>query len=386
MKSFRAGLAVLTAAALASHGAWAAGYRLSILAPLPASQTSLAHVLTPSGGVLGESTVTQRCPLSQWVACLVYGHTDRQPRATFWSDRSDSAAQAVPRTLRCLDATLAAIVTWDLPCEALGVNSRGMMVGRSYAGMGAEGAHRPVLWRGPASPPIDLSPRLQDLPPHDSARAVAINEEGVILGRARIRDSSSEYAFLLRDGLPQLLPNAGAVAVRPVAINGTMAIGEGRFDGDGQSGVIVWQLGGGVGTVRAIASPVDHVYASGLSSAGHVTGAYWAPRQGHATQAYLWHQGHAAALQTDPGHDSRGHSVNAAGQVVGTQCAARQDIRGCRASLWTNGIRQDLNALATPPAGHVFVDARAINDRGQIVGWMRGPAGLMQGFLLTPLP
>ena len=383
MKSFVAGLAVLTMAALAGQGAMAAGYRLRVLAPLPAAQTSLAHVLTPTGGVLGESTVTQRCPLSQWVACLVYGYNDRQPRATYWSDRPDATQ---PLTLRCLDTRLAAIATWDMPCEALGANSRGVMVGRSYVGMGAEGAHRPVLWRGPTSPAVDLSPRLEDLPPHDSARAVAINEEGVILGRARIKDTSSEYAFLLHGGVPQLLPSAGAIAIRPVAINGTMAIGEGRFDGDGQSGVIVWQLNGVTSTVRGITGLADHVYASGLSSAGHITGAYWAPLEGHATQAYIWYQGRGAPLQTDPGHDSRGHSVNAAGQVVGTQCAAGEDIRGCRASLWTHGIRQDLNLLAPPPAGHVFVDARAINDRGQIIGWMRGPGGQMQGFLLTPSP
>jgi hypothetical protein len=382
MKSIGAGLAVLTMAALACHAAEAAGYRLRTLAPIGSVHASLAHVLSPSGVALGESTVMQRCPLSQWVACLVYGHTDKQPRAVLWSEHAPD-----PLAVRCLDATLAANATWDLPCEAMAINGKGVMVGRSYAGMSAEGTHVPVLWRSSTAAPVDLTPRLAGLPDHDSARAVGVNDEGAILGRARLKGTSStEYAFLLRDGLAQVLPNAGAVAVRPVAINGTLAIGEGRFGGDGQSGVILWTLGGGTSVLRSVNSPVDHVYASGLSSAGHVTGAYWAPLEGRSTQGYVWHQGWVQSLHTDPGHDSRGHSVNAGGLVVGTHCAPFQDIRGCRASLWTNGVRQDLNKLANPPAGHVLLDARGINDKGQIVGWMMAPSGVMLGFLLNPTP
>ncbi|MFT3857595.1 MAG: hypothetical protein QM742_08900 [Aquabacterium sp.] len=381
MKLSGAGLAVLTLAAMACQGAMAAGYRLRTLAPVADTHVSLAHVLAPTGMALGESTVTERCPLSQWVACLVYGHTDRQPRAVLWRE-----AAPQPQAIRCLDTTLAPVATWDLPCEATAVNSRGTMVGRSYAGLGAEGRQRVVLWPRADAAPVDLSPQMEALPEFDSARAVALNDQGWILGRARLRDTATEYAFVLHDGVAQALPNAGAVAIRPVAINATMAVGEGRYESGGQSGLVIWPLSGGAATVRGIASDVDHVYVSGLSSAGHVTGAFWTPLEGHTTQGYLWFQGRAQILQTDPGHDSRGHSVNAAGLVVGTHCASRQDIRGCRASLWTNGLRQDLNKLTTPPAGHVLVDARAINDRGQIIGWMTNPAGLMRGYLLTPVP
>ena len=380
-KLFGAGLAVLTMAALAGHGALAAGYALRTLPSLGPTQPSLAHVMTPSGVAIGESTVNESCPLSQWVACLVDGHTDKQPRAVLWT-----AHDREPRPLRCLDTTLAPNASWDLPCEAASVNSHGTMVGRSYAGFAAEGRQRPVLWRHPMAAAVDLTPRLEGLPEYDSARAVGINDFGWVLGRARHKGSAAEYAFLLRGKQAQLLSGTGAVAVRPVAINNQIAIGEGRYDEDGQSGVVIWSLEGGATALRSISSPVDHVYASGLSAAGHITGAYWAPLGGHNTQAYLWYQGRAQSLPTDPGHDSRGHSVNAAGQVVGTHCAPGQDIRGCRATLWEGGIRHDLNRMATPPAGHVLVDARSINDHGQIVGWMMSPSGRMHGFLLNPLP
>jgi len=375
-------LAILNLALPAVQDAAAAGYSLRALGAGPASPSTLAHVLAPSGAlVLGESTITRRCPLSQWMACLVDGHTDHQPRAVFWQ-----AKLPAPQPLSCLDTVLAPSATWDLPCEVSDINSQGVMVGRSYAGMNAERAQRAVMWSRPDAPPIDLAPRMASLPAFDSARAVGINDQGWVLGRARLADQHGEYAFLLRDGQAQVLPTAGAVAVRPVALNGKMALGEARYGGDGQSGVIVWHLAGGVTTLRDIASPIDHVYASGLSSAGHVTGAYWSPLEGRVTQAYLWFQGKAQGLQTDPGHDSRGHSVNAAGQVVGAHCEWGLDIRGCRASLWQDGVRHDLNGLVSLPPGQVLVDARRINDKGLIIGWMRDATGRMQGVLLTPNP
>ena len=98
-KSIGARLAVLSVAALVGHGAMAAGYRLRTLAAVNPSQTSLAHVLAPSGLAVGEATVTQQCPMSQWVACLVDGHTDKQPRAMIWGENLHA-----PLPLRCLEA------------------------------------------------------------------------------------------------------------------------------------------------------------------------------------------------------------------------------------------------------------------------------------------
>lgn len=381
MGKFGLKLAIAGLAAVMGGSATAAGYSVRALAPTTASLPSYSHLLGAAGQAVGETFVRRSCPIRQWVGCMMDGHTDRQPRAVLWSPFAQR-----PFQLQCLDATLAPHATWDKPCEPLGLNSKGALVGRSYVGSDAAGAQRPVYWPTATSPAIDLSPKLQGLPAYDSARAVGINDAGWILGRARLSGSNSEYAFLLRDGLSTALPNAGAMAVMPVAINNTMAIGEGRYDTGGRSGVIIWTLGGGTMALRSIGGADDHVYASGLSAAGHVTGAYWSPQAGSNTQAYLWHQGRVHPLATDPGHDSRGHSVNAAGEVVGTHCATGQDIRGCRATVWTHGVRRDLNELTSPPAGFTFVDARAINDQGQITGWMVDTQGLFRGFLLTPRP
>jgi probable HAF family extracellular repeat protein len=47
---------------------------------------------------------------------------------------------------------------------------------------------------------------------------------------------------------------------------------------------------------------------------------------------------------------------------------------------------QDLNSLIAPAPGWTLVEATAINDRGQIVGFGVNPDGQGRAFLLTPTP
>ena len=57
-----------------------------------------------------------------------------------------------------------------------------------------------------------------------------------------------------------------------------------------------------------------------------------------------------------------------------------------RAMVWDpqRGMR-NLNNLTTVPAGFVLGEASAINDRGQITGWMSNGT-MIHAFRLTPLP
>jgi probable HAF family extracellular repeat protein len=379
------GLAVLPLSVLAS------GYSLTALAPLSAGKSSYTYTLNAHGSVVGEAYVSEACPFSQWVSCLVQGYASNQPRAVVWP-----AHAARPSALNCLPATLPPSSSWDKPCEALGLNSRGAMVGRSYFGADATWAQKPVLWASASAAPLDLSPQLQNLPPYVSARAVGINDEGWILGRAvqdtnhndsaRSEVARPEYAFLLHDGSAITLPNTGASSVQAVALNSTLAVGNGQYDKGGQSGVILWALGGLTTTLRSIDGSVNHVYAEGLSSAGHMAGFYWSPSSGEGNKAFVWYQGRALSLPTAPGHTSHAYAVNALGQVVGSHCAAGQDPRSCHATVWTNGVRQDLHTLLTAPSGQTLVQATGINDRGQITGWMLDAGHTYRAFLLTPQP
>ncbi|HEX5354832.1 MAG TPA: hypothetical protein VFW93_01345 [Aquabacterium sp.] len=358
-----------------------AGYAVLALAPLHEAHDSFGERINAQGASLGEAYVRQNCPVSQWMNCLMDGYVPRQPRAAWWS-----AAGGQPILLQCLSNRISMSTSWDMPCEVEGMNARGVMVGRSYAPKGAfEVQTRPVLWLSPDDSPVDLSAQLQGLPAYTAARAVGINDQGWVLGRAQSASAqASDYAFLLRDGLASVLPAAGALSVKAKAINATMAVGDGQYDRGGQSGVILWTLGGATHTLRTVDGAENYVYAQALSTAGHVAGFYWAPASKQGNRAYVWFQGRAQALPTDTGYSSVAYGVNAAGQVAGSHCRTDQDIHGCRAVVWTNGVRQDLNTLAMPPAGFTFVQAKAINDQGQITGWMVNGSKVYRGFVLKP--
>lgn len=385
MTSRTTSFAALLGGSLLALSSWQAhaGFVAYALSPQHSEQDSYGNLVNAQGISLGEAYVKQTCPLSQWMNCLMSAYATRQPRSAWWP-----VSGGAPVLLQCLNDKVHPSTSWDSPCHADGINARGVMVGRSYVPVGAFDAQlRPALWLSPESAPVDLSTQMQGLPAYVSARAVGINDQGWVLGRAQLTSpATSEYAFLLRDGLASVLPSAGAQSVKAKAINATMAVGDGQYDRGGQSGVILWTLGGHISTLRTVDGTENDVHAEALSSAGHVAGFYWAPANKQGNRAYVWYQGRAQALPTDAGYSSVAYSVNAAGQVAGSHCRTDQDIHGCRAVIWTNGVRQDLNSLATRPEGYTFVQAKAINDQGQITGWMIDRRNRARGFTLSPLP
>lgn len=387
MNHRRTTFAALLSSSLLTLSAHATGYVLKPLGPITDDKNSYGEALHASGLVLGESYVKQSCPLSQWMGCLVDGYTSTQPRSVWWAEDSST-----PTPLVCLTSNAPTSTSWDKPCEGHAINSRGVIVGRSYVAKGPFGVQqKPVLWLAPAGSPIDLSPQLQSLPAYASARAVDINEQGWILGNAQLDAAQqSGYAFVLRDGYAAVLPSAGAASVKAKAMGTSMAVGDGRYDKGGLIGAIIWVLGGQAAgqtlVLRSVDGTDNDVHAEAISPAGHVAGFYWAPASKQGNRAYVWFQGRTQVLPTDAGYSSVAYSVNGAGQVAGSHCRTDQDILGCRAVVWANGVRLDLNQLATPPQGFTLVQAKAINEQGQVTGWMVNANHLYRGFLLTPRP
>ena len=109
-------------------------------------------------------------------------------------------------------------------------------------------------------------------------------------------------------------------------------------------------------------------------------------------QATLWTGGKVFGLGTLPGHkNSEAFGINNLGQIVGyssphewqTQYGGFEARADFRAFLWQKGRMLDLNAMIPASSNWVLEEARAINNKGQIVG-EGALRGKRHAFLLTP--
>src|SRR6478609_5343821 len=86
-----------------------------------------------------------------------------------------------------------------------------------------------------------------------------------------------------------------------------------------------------------------------------------------AVHAFLFERGHMRDLGTLGGDLAFGQGINDRGQVVGVSIIPSGEAH---AFLWENGRMVDLGV----PPGRSFSEARAINNRGTIVGESEGTA------------
>ena len=126
--------------------------------------------------------------------------------------------------------------------------------------------------------------------------------------------------------------------------------------------------------------------AHAINERGQVVGRA-SPLPRSASQAALWENGEIVQLGTLGGVWSGAWDINDRGQVVGWAQTALLDADHCpigHGFLWENGQMFDLNDRLPPDSGWELLEARAINNRGQIVG--HGLLnGEQRGFLLTPI-
>lgn len=192
---------------------------------------------------------------------------------------------------------------------------------------------RAVLW-GPGENQIQELPPLPGTKDSTSA-ATAINDKGQVVGISgdcgtAVGSSSAREAVMWHKGRIQKIGNLGGIAWNtPMAIN--------------QRGDVV-----GFSNVSA---------ASG-------TNPDW--------RAFYWSKGTGirdlGALDGFP--RSQGLGINERRTIVGTSCTA--DFEDCRAVVWENGRRLDMNDLV-PGFPDQLYSANDINDDGQIAGQARVP-------------
>jgi probable HAF family extracellular repeat protein len=133
----------------------------------------------------------------------------------------------------------------------------------------------------------------------------------------------------------------------------------------------------------------DYSLAEDINDLGQVVG-YSAPSGIEDATAFLYSSTTGMTslgrlLPTD--NYSAAFSINNNGQVVGWSGTNPNFYttsgEGIRAFLYSDGVMQDLNSLIAPDSGVILTQARAINDRGEIVG-AGSINGELHAVLLTP--
>jgi probable HAF family extracellular repeat protein len=183
-----------------------------------------------------------------------------------------------------------------------------------------------------------------------SVELVAINDRGHVIGMVRemVTEVYPVRGFRWQDGKATDLGSLGGPHCRPTALNA--------------SGQVA-----GSSTYRAIPRGIAPLY---------------------LFHAFLWQEGAIRDLGAlGAGRYSEALGLNARGDVVGWSGTEADDgpFGGLRraAFLHRDGTMLDLNRLIAPASGWTLTEARAINDRGQVVGVGRRD-GQPRGFLLTP--
>lgn len=293
--------------------------------------------------------------------------------------------------------------------EAYGINDEGHVVGMSYLPAGATHA---FLWKDGT---------MQDLGTLGGTQSFAngINNAGQVVGRSRLSNLSS-HAFLWENGTMQDLGILGGPGGSDAnGINDASQVVGATSHASSEGGeAFLWQAGSmqGLGTLGApggssafgindsgqvvgqsqtadivhihgflwqngamqdlgFLSGSDYSVAYDINNNGQVVGESGAP-----AHAFLWQNGAMQDLGTLGAPASRAYGINDAGQVIGVLLTPTPG-----AFLWENGQLKDLNNLIPANSGWVLYEARAINKRGQIVGY-GAHNGQVHAFLLSPLP
>jgi probable HAF family extracellular repeat protein len=236
-----------------------------------------------------------------------------------------------------------------LTSTAYGINERGDVVGESDG--------HAVLWR---------DRRIIDL---GAGTARGVNEHGVVVGSADV--GGTTHAMLWRQGRAVDLGTLpGATTSCALAVNDR---GDVAGYGDSASGAlraIVWRAGTAVdlGPAGAYASSARDVNAR-----GDVVGEIFLPPQEMKDLATVWRHGTASVLTQDSAVAS---GINDQGDITGFFFTTPGSF------LWRRGVLTRI----TPPTGMLWLQAQAVNDRAQVVGYGDSGGFRWQDGRLTLLP
>jgi probable HAF family extracellular repeat protein/T5SS/PEP-CTERM-associated repeat protein len=211
-----------------------------------------------------------------------------------------------------------------------------------------------------------------------SSYAFEINNAGQAVGYACCAsDTYLSHAVLWGSGgivdLGDLDPVWPAISAAYGISDAGQVVG-GSYDAAANFHAFLWQNGSmqDLGTLGG-----DFSSAEAINENGQVVGT---ARLANGTpHAFLWHNGSMQDLGALTWNQSIAYDINDKGQVVG----ALQTGPNSHAFVWADGQMQDLNNLIDANSGWVLQEARAINNKGRVVGF--GTInGQTRAFLLKP--
>ena len=248
------------------------------------------------------------------------------------------------------------------------------------------------------------------LPGFHGSEGVDINDRGEVAGMAAVPSLpglTHEHAFIYRHGqMTDIGTPPGCSESQAASISAAgLIVGQG-LAGPGQiARPCPFVYDSRTRTMTIL--PVPALYRAGwayrANGRGQVIGSVWLPNNSY--RAVFWQGGGVTELGNLPGFQgSVGMGLNNRGEAVGSSFGEggplKSFLRGHvgggsalrryldqpseHAFVYRAGKMQDLNDLIPAGAGWTLEDARAINDRGQIVG-IGLHRGQIRGFLLTPL-
>ncbi len=276
------------------------------------------------------------------------------------------------------------------------LNQSGTVVGSA---LNASGLQHPFV-KYESATMFDLG----TLPGGFTAESYDINASGQVVGVSEEGSTLQDRAFIWNDangnqandaGEQQPLSAPWGTPIKALGINDAGQVtGYANVTGVVETHAFL-TIGGVAVDLGTLGGAVSFAY--DVNNSGEVVGRSYIPiPPGTITNsfhAFRWKDtngngqsdaGEMQDLGTLGGRQSFAYDMNDSGQVVGTSEFQTNDI-ALHAFVWSSatGTMQDLNALV-PGTGWTFLEARAINDRGQIVGIGTNPDGKERAFLLTP--
>ena len=261
-----------------------------------------------------------------------------------------------------------------------GINSSGWVTG---AAQRSTGESRAFLYNGS---------QMQDLGTFGGNRAgflsqgTGINDSGWVTGFSTVPFEPGapalSHAFLYTGGPLQDLGTLGGGSSFGMAINASgRVVGSSSIAGNAATHAFLY-AGGPLQDLGTLGG--TNSFAQAVNAGGQIAG-YSSITGDGASHAFLYSGGPLQDLGTLGGNDSFAFGVSATGQVVGRSQTVGNGA--LHAFLFDGGTMHDLNDLVDASgAGWTLVEARGINDLGQIVGTAKFGSGPNRAVVLSPVP